>query len=58
MVTAAYFYEKADHMLRLVKHVRARGIDVEDLCAELEALANEFMRKAVELDENASRRAL
>jgi hypothetical protein len=50
MIYAAYFYEKADQLLRLAKHVPAKGIGTEDLCMELEALANEFMQKAVELD--------
>jgi len=50
MIDGAYFYEKADHLLRLVKHIRAQRIGTDELCTELESLANEFMRKAVELE--------
>jgi len=53
MIDGQYFYEKADQLLRLVKHIRGRGIEFEDLCRELETLANEFMRKAIDLERNA-----
>ena len=52
MVNATYFYEKAEQLLRLAKYMRVKAIDNEDACMELEALANEFMRMATELDEN------
>lgn len=51
LIDATYFYEKADHCLRLAKHARAKTIGGEEIGAELESLANEFMRKAVELEE-------
>jgi hypothetical protein len=54
---AAFLYEKADQLLRLFKHIRTKGIGPEDLCLELETVANELMRKAVELSESGNRRA-
>lgn len=44
---AIYFLEKADQLFHLIKHARANSIPHEELCAELECLANEFMAKAV-----------
>ena len=50
---ASFLHEKANQLFRIVKHVRSKGISHEDLCFELEAVAGELTRKAVELAENA-----
>ena len=52
-----YFLEKADQLFHLIKHARASSISQEDLCLELDALANEFMTKAVEAQTKRDRGA-
>lgn len=52
---ATYFLEKADQLFHLIKHTRASRIPQEQLCVELESLANEFMAKAVEIQTKRDR---
>jgi len=52
-----YFLEKADQLFRLIKHARASSISQEELCVELDSLANEFMTRAVEVQTKRDRGA-
>ena len=50
MDEATYFLEMADRVFRLAKHARESTTAREEICAALEALANELMAKAVATD--------
>jgi hypothetical protein len=51
-----YFVEKADQCFRLAQRVSSDP-SYKEMVAELNALGNEFLRKAVELDTDRDRAA-
>ena len=50
MQDATYLLEMADHLLHLAKSARGNDAEREEIGSALEALANEFMAMAVEID--------
>jgi hypothetical protein len=50
MKNATYLLEMADHLLRLAKSARNNDAGREEIGSALEALANELMATAVEID--------
>lgn len=51
---AEFFIAKAEQCFRLAKHIRADFADAET-AAELDAIANEFLARAVEIDTERDR---
>ncbi|MDP1585645.1 MAG: hypothetical protein Q8M18_19675 [Bradyrhizobium sp.] len=51
---AEYFIQKAEQCFSLARHVRADYANNE-IAAELDAIANEFLARAVELDTERDR---
>jgi hypothetical protein len=49
-----YFIAKADQCFRLAKHIRGDQANSE-IAAELDAIANEFLARAVEIDTERDR---
>jgi hypothetical protein len=49
-----YFIAKADQCFRLAKHIRGDHANSE-IAAELDAIANEFLARAVEIDTERDR---
>jgi hypothetical protein len=48
-IDSQYFVDKADQCFRLARSVGTESADRE-IATELDALANEFLKKAVEID--------
>jgi hypothetical protein len=53
-VPSEYFIEKAEQCFRLARHVRVELADTA-VAQELDAIANEFLAKAVEIDTERER---
>jgi len=53
---AEYFIQKAEQCFSLARHVRADHAD-NAIAAQLDAIANEFLARAVELDTRRDRAA-
>jgi hypothetical protein len=50
MMDAEYFLEKAEQCFRLAKLAKQPGNIAAEIAANLEALGNEFMTRAVEIE--------
>jgi hypothetical protein len=53
-IDSQYFIEKADQCFRLARSAGAEPV-MNSIATELDALANEFLRKAVEIDAERDR---
>jgi hypothetical protein len=51
-----YFIDKAEHCFRLARNI-SENPSHKEIAAELDALGNEFLAKAVELDTDRDRAA-